>query len=84
MPATMPPKSSVRLGVNFGGAISGRAEKRTVGEDEDMVLILLLLLLMAGGFTYYAFRNYGRYGGLVPVMVVILLIYLLVGTHHFH
>ena len=49
-----------------------------------MMLILLLLLLVAGGFTYYAFRNYGKYGGLVPAMVVILLIYLLVGTHHFH
>ena len=80
----MPPKNHVRLGVNFGGAISGRAEKRITGEDEGMVLILLLLLLVAGGFTYYAYRNYGRYGGLVPAMVVILLIYLLVGMHHFH
>jgi hypothetical protein len=46
-----------------------------------MVLILLLLVLLAGGFTYYKFRNYGRFGGLVPVMLTILLIYLLVGRH---
>ena len=49
-----------------------------------MVLILLLLLVVSGGFTYYGFRSYGRYGGLVPAMLVILLIYLLVGTSHFH
>jgi len=84
MPGRMPLKDPVRLGANFDGAISGRAEKRITGEDEGMVLILLMLLLVAGGFTYYAFRKYGRYGGLVPAMVVILLIYLLVGTHHFH
>ena len=49
-----------------------------------MVLILLLLLLVTGGATYYGYRSYGRYGGLVPAMLVILLIYLLVGTAHFH
>jgi hypothetical protein len=49
-----------------------------------MVLILLLLVLISGGFTYYGFRNYGRYGGLVPAMLAILLIYLLVGTNHIH
>jgi len=48
-----------------------------------MVLILLLLLLVSG-FTYYGFRSYGKYGGVVPAMLVILLIYLLVGTAHFH
>jgi hypothetical protein len=46
-----------------------------------MVLILLLLLLACGGATYYAYRNYGRYGGLVPAMLTILMIYLLVGGH---
>ena len=49
-----------------------------------MVLILLLLLVISGGGTYYAYRNYGKYGGLVPAMLVILLIYFLVGTAHFH
>ncbi len=49
-----------------------------------MRLILLLLLLVSGGFTYYKFRNRGRFGGLVPVMLVILLIYLLVGAGHPH
>jgi hypothetical protein len=49
-----------------------------------MVLILLLLLLVSGGFTYYGFRNYGKYGGLVPAMLVILMIYLLVGAGHPH
>ncbi len=49
-----------------------------------MVLILLLLVLISGGFTYYGFRKYGRYGGLVPAMLAILLIYLLVGTNHIH
>jgi hypothetical protein len=44
-----------------------------------MVLILLLLLLACGGATYYAYRNYGRYGGLVPAMLIILMVYLLVG-----
>ena len=51
-------------------------------EDRVMVLILLLLLLVTGGLTYYRFRNNGRYGGLVPAMLVILLIYILVGTVH--
>ncbi len=49
-----------------------------------MVLILLLLLVISGGFTYYGYRSYGKYGGLVPAMLVILLVYFLVGTHHFH
>jgi hypothetical protein len=49
-----------------------------------MVLILLLFLVISGGFTYYGFRNYGKYGGLVPAMLVILLVYFLVGTSHFH
>jgi hypothetical protein len=49
-----------------------------------MVLILLLLLLVSGGFTYYGFRSYGKYGGLVPAMLVILMIYLLVGAGHPH
>jgi hypothetical protein len=49
-----------------------------------MVLILLLLLLASGGAAYYRFRNTGKYGGLVPAMLVILLIYVLVGAAHFH
>jgi hypothetical protein len=49
-----------------------------------MVLILLLLLLVSGGFTYYGYRTYGKYGGLVPAMLVILLIYFLVGAGHPH
>ena len=48
-----------------------------------MVLILVLLLLVTGGFTYYGYRSYGKYGGLVPAMLVILLIYFLVGTAHY-
>jgi len=47
-----------------------------------MELILLLLLLVSGGFTYYRYRNSGKYGRLVPAMLVILLIYILVGTVH--
>jgi hypothetical protein len=54
------------------------------GEDDAMVLILLLFLLLSGAFTYYGYRSYGAYGGLVPGMVVILLIYLLVGASHLH
>ena len=46
-----------------------------------MVLILLLILLASGGATYYVYRDYGRYGGMVPVMLTILMIYLLVGGH---
>jgi len=49
-----------------------------------MRLILLLLLLVSGGFTYYGFRNRGKFGGLVPAILVILLIYLLVGAGHPH
>jgi hypothetical protein len=53
-------------------------------EDGVMALILLLLLLVSGGFTYYGFRTKGKYGGLVPAILVILLIYLLVGAGHPH
>jgi hypothetical protein len=67
--------------VGFGKQLAARNNNR---EDGVMVLILLLLLLVSGGFTYYGFRSYGRYGGLVPAMLVILLVYLLVGTSHFH
>lgn len=49
-----------------------------------MVLILLLLVLASGAGTYYAYRNYGRFGGLVPAMLTILLIYLLVGKGMTH
>jgi hypothetical protein len=49
-----------------------------------MVLILLLFLVISGGFTYYGFRSYGKYGGLVPAMLVILLVYFLVGTSRIH
>jgi hypothetical protein len=48
-----------------------------------MVLILLSLVLVSGGGTFYAYRNYGRFGGLVPAMLTILLIYLIVG-HYGH
>jgi hypothetical protein len=68
----------------FGKRRAIRPAARKIEEDEGMVLILLLLLLISGGGTYYAYRNYGKYGGLVPAMLVILLIYLLVGTAHFH
>ena len=47
-----------------------------------MVLILLLLLLVTGSAAYYRYRGQGRYGGLVPAMLVILLIYVLVGAAH--
>jgi hypothetical protein len=53
-------------------------------EDRVMMLILLLLLMVSGGFTYYGFRKHGKYGGLVPAMLVILLIYFLVGAGHPH
>jgi hypothetical protein len=53
-------------------------------KEDVMVLILLLLLLATGGAAYYRYRNSGRYGGLVPAMLVILLIYVLVGATHFH
>ena len=66
----------------FAGGKKNRARK--IEEDEGMVLILLLLLLISGAGTYYAYRSYGKYGGLVPAMLVILLIYFLVGTAHFH
>jgi hypothetical protein len=48
-----------------------------------MSLILLLLLLVSGGVTYYRYRNNGKYKGMVPVMLVILMIYLLVGSAHY-
>ena len=53
-------------------------------EDEGYGADSLLLLIVSGGFTYYGYRNHGKYGGLVPAMLVILLIYLLVGTAHMH
>jgi hypothetical protein len=49
-----------------------------------MVLLLVVLVVLCGGFTYYGYRSYGKYGGLVPAMLVILLIYFLVGTTRFH
>ncbi|MGD0118967.1 MAG: hypothetical protein ABSD30_12940 [Candidatus Binatus sp.] len=49
-----------------------------------MVLILLLILLASGGFTYYKYRNTGKYGRLVPAMLVILMIYFLVGVARYH
>jgi hypothetical protein len=49
-----------------------------------MVLILLLVLLASGGGTYYSYRKYGPYRALVPSMIVILMIYLLVGSRHIH
>jgi hypothetical protein len=49
-----------------------------------MVLLLVVLVVLCGGFTYYGYRSYGKYGGLVPAMLVILLIYFLVGTARFH
>jgi hypothetical protein len=71
------PGKSAACGRQFAGRLKH-------GEDEGMVLILLLLLLISGGFTYYGYRSYGKYGGMVPAMLVILLIYLLVGTAHMH
>ncbi len=71
------------VGKNDARLINSPAARK-IEEDEGMVLILLLLLLISGGGTYYAYRNYGKYGGLVPAMLVILLIYFLVGTAHFH
>ena len=44
-----------------------------------ITLLLLLLLLASGGATYWAYRNHGYYGGAVPTMLTILMIYLLLG-----
>jgi hypothetical protein len=60
----------------------GRAAQLAGKEDESMVIVLLLLLLVSGGATYYSYRKYGPYATLVPTMLVILMIYLLVGTRH--
>jgi len=49
-----------------------------------MALILLLLLVVSGGFTYYNYRKTGTYNRMVPVMLVILMTYLLVGKAHWH
>jgi hypothetical protein len=49
-----------------------------------MMLILLLFLLASGGLTYYRYRSTGKYGRLVPAMLVILMIYLLFGKAHIH
>jgi len=47
-------------------------------------LILLFFLLLSGGATYYRYRSTGKYGRLVPAMLVILMVYLLFGRAHIH
>jgi hypothetical protein len=53
-----------------------------------MILILLLVLLLCGGGGYwggyygpYNHANYG-YGGLLPILLVILLVWFLIGNVH--
>jgi hypothetical protein len=59
--------------------VDWRCDEESLRRRASMVLILILLLLLSGGGTYWGYRSYGRYGGLVPAMLVILLIYLLIG-----
>ena len=44
-----------------------------------LLLIILLVLLFGGGGGYYGYRSYGFGGGLAPILVVNLIVYLLVG-----
>jgi len=72
------------LGIGSRRWNSPETAARVIRRLNMMVLILLLLVLASGGGTYYAYRNYGRYGGMVPAMLTILLIYLLVGRGGLH
>ena len=44
-----------------------------------LLLIIILLLLFGGGGGYYGYSNYGPTGGIVPILLVVLEIWLLVG-----
>ena len=44
-----------------------------------LLLIIVLVLLFGGGGGYYGYSNYGATGGLVPLVLVIVVIWLLVG-----
>jgi hypothetical protein len=44
-----------------------------------LILIIVLLLLFGGGGGYYGYSNYGPTGGLVPIILVVLVIWLIVG-----
>lgn len=44
-----------------------------------MLLIIILVLLFGGGGGYYGYNAYGPAGGIVPLILVILVVWLLVG-----
>jgi hypothetical protein len=44
-----------------------------------LLLIIVLLLIFGGGGGYYGYTNYGHVGGLVPIILVIVIVWLLVG-----
>ncbi len=44
-----------------------------------LLLIIILIVLFGGGGGYYGYSNYGPAGGLAPIILVVLVIWLLVG-----
>ena len=44
-----------------------------------LILIIILLLLFGGGGGYYGYNSYGPAGGIVPLILVALVIWLLLG-----
>ena len=44
-----------------------------------LLILIIVLILFGGGGGAYGYRNYGASGGLVPLVLVVLVIWLLVG-----
>lgn len=44
-----------------------------------LILIIILLLLFGGGGGYYGYNSYGPAGGIVPILIVILVVWLSLG-----
>ncbi len=44
-----------------------------------ILVIILVLLLFGGGGGYYGYNHYGPLGGMGPLLLVILVVWLLVG-----
>ena len=55
------------------------AKEQETKENVMLLLIIVLILLFGGGGGYYGYSNYGPVGGLVPIILVVVVIWLLLG-----
>jgi hypothetical protein len=56
-----------------------RAKEQETKENVMLLLIIVLILLFGGGGGYYGYSNYGPAGGIAPIILVVLVIWLLLG-----